>query len=1008
MPDDFRVFQNLNFLIVVTKSDKIDAATSTAALLKSQSCNRCDIYEQYLPDYDMPGQDLKSWFIRKYGGKDEIHFIICDSSDFSFYHLAAFDLLIPVVTPEWIHICITTKRHVRTSTFSPDSRHIFKNFQIYVSRHSFNNSEYIFYTEMIHALGGTCIDYLSNKTTHLITKDADDPAIKAVIGFGKTSLIKFVYPTWIIQCFKELSVLQDEEMHTVFPNDDLDTSSENQHDLWNAVNDIDFEKVSTIFQGHRFIIGMDISLNKYLYATLIEFLQSNGGTVVRHMDESDIKDCDADCYIGDSINSKECEIASNLPIHLGNMLWIFYMWSCNDFTLPKSRLIFSPFKKKIFETNKLILTYTNYFGQQRFYIQRLTDILGGFSTAELSRKNTHLVSQFAFGKKFETAKKWKDKCIVMNHLWLEECYRSGSKLDPMRSDFQEFPVSGGLKRSLGQLHSDIITVSSSFEEKENEKEISDIVVSMPTQIKEPQSLPESMQIPDDIMQHDSPIASDPKLQQEAPPKSEDKYIENENDVQEQQVSVNDNDAEKEKLDFSQEIKTKNDIYTNKKVEGIEEENNEAKEMAINDDAAKTISPLNFNNKEQQVLGQPEKILATGACAGEEINGETSYSDLFKGLSQEDAKSDGVSVLRRKDGTEASAQPISVSKDVMITKSQTPSSSLTPSPHLLSSGGSRRAAKAKAAQRLHSDIESLNEFQRNSKRKKTGSLLPEELAQLERRKKLEHQAKELLSKVVSEDSNNHVDDANHPHRKRLPYHIDAVCTGAQENYDELDLILLKMLGIRIYNDIDDENVRKLNTIIAPKKMRTAKFLTSFSFHPLKYALQPEFINDLLKIIHRGKQLNKEIPLEVSKYTIPDIDQEKLLKMTSLPTKLFERADISNINLVNDIAGGVDVISSILKSHGIKEIKVVPTNQMNKLTIDDFILNDATKNKKNKKSELAPDYIFIVTKSSQVKSFKKLLKDTDKSAIAVEWNWCITSIFELEVNSTDKRHVIYWNK
>lgn len=1007
MVDESTVFQNLNFLIVVTKPDKIDAATSTAALLKSQSCNRCDIYEQYLPDYDIPGQDLKSWFIQKYGGENGIHFIICDGSDFSFYHLAAFDFLIPVVTPEWIHMCITTKRHVRTSTFSPDSRHIFRNFQIYVSRHSFNNSEYVFYTEMAHALGGTCIDYLSNKTTHLITKDADDPAIKAVIGFNKNTLIKFVYPTWIIQCFKKLSALE-EEMHTVSPNDDSDTSSEKQEDLWSVVNDNDFEKVSTIFHGHSFIIGMDISLNKHLYATLIEFLQSNGGTVIRHLDESDIKDCDADCYIGNSINSKECEIALDLPIHMGNMLWIFYMWSCNDFALPKSKLIFSPFKKKIFETNKLILTYSNYFGQQRFYIQRLTDILGGFSTAELSRKNTHLVSQFAFGKKFETAKKWREKCIVINHLWLEECYRSGRRLDPMRSEFQEFPVSGGLKRSLGQMRPDITAVGSSFEEEKNENEISDIIVSMPTQIKKPEFLQESIQISDDIMRNE-----DPRLRQEAPPNSEEKHAENENDVQVQQRSVNYSDSKKERLESLQGIKVQDDVCMSKNVKDIEKEENELAGIATDDDkphseGANINSPLNSDGKGQT----PEKFVAPGAAARlvevmEEHNGEKSYSELFKGLSQDEVKMNGV-ITENVSSPETSAQPISISKDVMITKSQTPSSSLTPSPHLLSSGGSRRAAKAKAAQRLHTDIESLNEFQRNSKRKKTGSLLPEELAQLERRKQSELQAIELLSKVLSEDSNIHVDDAVHLPRKKLPYHIHAVCTGAQESYSELDLILLKLLGIRIYNDTNDENFRKLNAIIAPKKMRTAKFLTSFSFHPLKYALRPEFIHDLLKIIHSGKKLKKEIPLEVSKYTIPDIDQERLLKMTSLSTKVFERADISNVNLINDIPGGADVISSILKSHGIKEVKVVPTNQMNNLTIDDFILNDTTKNKKNKKSEPAADYIFIVTKSSQVKFFKKLLKDTDKSAIAVEWNWCITSIFQLEVDGTDKRHVIYWNK
>lgn len=51
------------------------------------------------------------------------------------------------------------------------------------------------------------------------------------------------------------------------------------------------------------------------------------------------------------------------------------------------------------------------------------------------------------------------------------------------------------------------------------------------------------------------------------------------------------------------------------------------------------------------------------------------------------------------------------------RSQTPLLSLTPSQTLSSSGGNRRAAKAKAAQKLHDDIEMLNEYQRSSKRKR---------------------------------------------------------------------------------------------------------------------------------------------------------------------------------------------------------------------------------------------------------------------------------------------------
>lgn len=88
-------------------------------------------------------------------------------------------------------------------------------------------------------------------------------------------------------------------------------------------------------------------------------------------------------------------------------------------------------RRKLFRKQDLAVTYTNYFGEQRTYLQQLIELLGGSATMELSKQNTHLICNLPFGKKYEVAMKWKEsgsKIVICSHRWLEECYISGKKV----------------------------------------------------------------------------------------------------------------------------------------------------------------------------------------------------------------------------------------------------------------------------------------------------------------------------------------------------------------------------------------------------------------------------------------------------------------------------------------------------------------------------------------------------------------------------------------------------
>lgn len=237
-----------------------------------------------------------------------------------------------------------------------------------------------------------------------------------------------------------------------------------------------------------------------------------------------------------------------------------------------------------------------------------------------------------------------------------------------------------------------------------------------------------------------------------------------------------------------------------------------------------------------------------------------------------------------------------------------------------------------------------------------------------------------------------------------YDIHCVISQCLEKINEMDKELLKSLGITIYDEITDENMEMLNSIIAPKRLRTVKFLFSLSFKPLKYTLLPKFITDLLKRVHANhksdnkkmsKSKNLDIHLDPQQYAIPDISPE-ILSLTRLPNKVFARYGISRVNISTSMPGGTETLKTILHQHGIEVVNVLPRH---------FELKDIVPN--NIATTDVPRYILITNQVSQMKSFKKVLGDIGAKVLIVKWNWCVQSIFNLQVSYEEKdTNVMYY--
>ncbi|GMM35354.1 Rtt107 protein [Saccharomycopsis crataegensis] len=286
-------------------------------------------------------------------------------------------------------------------------------------------------------------------------------------------------------------------------------------------------------------------------------------------------------------------------------------------------------------------------------------------------------------------------------------------------------------------------------------------------------------------------------------------------------------------------------------------------------------------------------------------------------------------------------------------------------------GGRKAAK-KAAEKLHSDMEDLNKFQ---KQRLTKSIpkLPEEVAEAERLKQLKR--KSLTSDIISTPSKK-----SKSKNKLLDLRI--VTTGC-DDITGADLRMLQSLGVSVAKDPADGN-----TIIAPRIMRTEKFLSVLANGP-KYILHPKFIEDLVK---NGKEIDPE------KYSLDHYDsgaknelgitvEELLKRWQDRKTKLFSGI---RFNITGAVPGGPSVLNRILGAHGSpSKVKLLKSASGVKPKQLEYCDDEKT-------CYLIRKGVDEGSEATVVEKFQQVCEKQKKTGIVVEWQWVVSSIFSSEMS------------
>ncbi|KAL6452520.1 LOW QUALITY PROTEIN: brc1 BRCT-containing protein 1 [Candida maltosa Xu316] len=290
-------------------------------------------------------------------------------------------------------------------------------------------------------------------------------------------------------------------------------------------------------------------------------------------------------------------------------------------------------------------------------------------------------------------------------------------------------------------------------------------------------------------------------------------------------------------------------------------------------------------------------------------------------------------------------------------------------------GGRSAAK-KAAAKLHDNMTDLKAYQELTKSK---TKMKDYMNQLEgtstptKRKHTEETTSETTTTPI---------------KKPTQYKTIAMMTGCESeiSLEDPDISKLQTLGVLILSEFT--NNQTVNTLIAPKILRTAKFLRCLStvdniIHPqyLVDILKAEKVEDIKIEDYSLDKFHKNTNVELG-YSKKD-SENGLLKLLSSSNKGKLFTGLS-LNLSTNLNGGVPVISQILKDHGMSNYKEI---------------KNATNVSKNVIKNGEEKTILIANKTKDAKliaGFKKAIKE---NGVVLEWDWCVKSIFKMELQNMD---------
>ncbi|ORX53841.1 hypothetical protein BCR36DRAFT_410986 [Piromyces finnis] len=315
-----------------------------------------------------------------------------------------------IVTPSWVDISIKTNIVQNPIYFSPDLSLFFSG--VIATAIGIDERDCKEIYSSIETFGGQWSPTYKKGVTHVITlfdsiniKDSDED-------------VKIILPHWFEDCVK-LKRKIPEKIY-LHPNPILlQFSTKDINELYFKEQAIEFiEPTYPYLKDKKLYIDPDIKKNGE-FEKCSNLLKESG---VKTLDNNSIDQSD---YIvlknKNNINYIKNKSIKDIPIV--TEFWLYDVLRQKRIIRPYSKLCYSFLEfLDLPKMENFTITITNYHGQARKYIIQLIYALGAKFTSNMTTDNTHIICGECTGKKYEKAVEWNIE--IVNHLWLEDCYRN--------------------------------------------------------------------------------------------------------------------------------------------------------------------------------------------------------------------------------------------------------------------------------------------------------------------------------------------------------------------------------------------------------------------------------------------------------------------------------------------------------------------------------------------------------------------------------------------------------
>ena len=214
------------------------------------------------------------------------------------------------------------------------------------------------------------------------------------------------------------------------------------------------ERQLTVFKDKVVMLSPDLGIGSHLRGTIEGLVKGGGGDITGSVYKSDF-------FICQYRETRDYRIASRAGQDVGNLAWLYHLFTHNKWTSPMRRLLHYPVAKDGLPGFKgFRISLSNYNGEARVYLENLAKAAGGDFTKTMKEENTHLITAHLHSEKCDAAQEW--NIHMVNHLWLEESYAKWQIQSIANPRYTRFPQRTNLGEVVGKTEIDRRAVEKKF------------------------------------------------------------------------------------------------------------------------------------------------------------------------------------------------------------------------------------------------------------------------------------------------------------------------------------------------------------------------------------------------------------------------------------------------------------------------------------------------------------------------------------------------------------------